>query len=674
MKHDGAPGSGSNGGWGAGEADPLLGRVLGGRFVVRSPLARGSMGRVYVAEQLPLGRVCALKVLAPRSRSEPASVFAKRFFLEASVVARLKHPNTVTVFDFGDCDGVCYLAMELLEGRTLRRAINDGAPFAEARAAHIGRQIARSLREAHGSGVVHRDLKPANVFLVEQDDEPDFVKVLDFGLAKPIEGEGEDLTTSHRLLGSPRYMAPEQIQGARVDERTDVYALGVVLYEMAAGRPPFQGATPIQTMTAHLTARPPRLEGASDAFGAIVARALAKDPARRFPSMFEMLEALAPLGPAGARSDAPAARTPEGGTARARLGASSRPAREASSASGPSAPRLVPAEVPSTLSAHGALFAPAPAPASVAPAAAPASVAPAVAPASAPMPAAAPLAWAPIPASVAPPAWGPAPAALAARALAPAPASVVAPAAASTPASVAPASIAPLVSSSTPASTPALTFARPTGLSSPPPFERRESVPSVMPSFASAPPPAPPRAGRWRVLAPVRASLATALALVGGLLYVQARSLRPQPHLVMTSLATPAARAGASPPGAPSPAARAGASPPGAPPPAEAAARPATEAAAPGAAVTDVTDKMLHLETEPPGASVRLGSLGGPELCPSTPCQVDLGSDDGGALLYFVREGSAPAARRAGAGARVVVRLTSPRRLPAQADRGQAPD
>jgi eukaryotic-like serine/threonine-protein kinase len=287
----------------AGEAagggqNALVGRTLAGRFLVRKTLARGGMGQLYEAEQLPLGRVCALKVLdaGPAAQQDPN--FARRFFLEASIAAKLKHPNTVTVFDYGQTeDGIYYLAMELLEGRTLRQALASDGPFEETRAVRVARQIGRSVREAHALGIVHRDLKPANVMLVEQGEAGDFVKVLDFGLAKPTGPEGEDLTASGQFVGTPKYMAPEQIEGRPVGPTADIYALGVVLYEMAAGRPPFEGDSSIHVLMAHLTQTPRPLEGVSETYAAIVSRALAKAPGDRFASIDEFLEALAPLDP-----------------------------------------------------------------------------------------------------------------------------------------------------------------------------------------------------------------------------------------------------------------------------------------------------------------------------------------------------------------------------------------
>jgi serine/threonine protein kinase len=303
--------------------DPLIGRVINERFRITSVLARGGMGKVYLAEQAPLGRTCALKVLNPDYARGQDPEFHKRFFLEASIASKLAHPNTVTIFDFGKTDdGIYYMAMEYLEGQTLHRAIREAGHFSEERTAHVARQICRGLREAHSLGVVHRDLKPANIFLVEHSDERDFVKILDFGLVKNM-GEGdtdkfEDLTQAGLFMGSPKYMAPEQIRGDRVDARTDVYALGVVMCEMITGKVPFDRPTSVKILMAQANEQPPALRmlnpnvAISSAFEEMVARCLAKVPNTRFRSMDEVLAALKRLalagqgqGPPGDRSSHP---------------------------------------------------------------------------------------------------------------------------------------------------------------------------------------------------------------------------------------------------------------------------------------------------------------------------------------------------------------------------------
>ncbi len=281
--------------------DPLIGRVVNDRFRITDVLARGGMGKIYRAEQAPLGRVCALKVLSPSNGAgEHDGEFHKRFFLEASIASKLTHPNTVTIFDYGRTeDDIYYMAMEYLEGSTLQRAIRAAGSFPEERATHIARQICRALREAHSLGVIHRDLKPANIFLVEHGDEADFVKVLDFGLVKNVgQGPGEELTRVGVFVGSPKYMAPEQIRGDKVDARTDIYALGTILYEMIAGKVPFARESTVHIMVAQVNEPPPPIRTmnpnaqVSPALEEAIMRCLAKDPEQRFRSMDEVLVCL----------------------------------------------------------------------------------------------------------------------------------------------------------------------------------------------------------------------------------------------------------------------------------------------------------------------------------------------------------------------------------------------
>ncbi|HHH27007.1 MAG TPA: serine/threonine protein kinase, partial [Polyangiaceae bacterium] len=285
---------------GSGTTDPLVGRVIHDRFRIIAPIARGGMGAVYKAEQAPLGRLVALKILSPKHDAEKDPEFRKRFFLEAATVAKLSHPNTVTVFDYGQSDGLFFIVMELIEGETLKRVMKREGPFDGPRAVHVTKQICRSLREAHRLGVIHRDMKPGNVMLLQQGDEPDYVKVLDFGLVKDIDKDedDEDLTQAGVFMGSPKYMSPEQIQGDDVDGRSDIYSLGVLLYEMLCGRPPFVRDKQVQVLMDHINAPVPPMdvpEGKPPIppeLQQVVLKTLAKKREDRFEDMEQFLLAL----------------------------------------------------------------------------------------------------------------------------------------------------------------------------------------------------------------------------------------------------------------------------------------------------------------------------------------------------------------------------------------------
>lgn len=284
----------------ADEPDPLLGKTIHGRYTIVSLIARGGMGKVYKAEQSALGRVCALKILSPNYEGNRDPEFHKRFSLEASTAARLSHPNTVTIFDYGkdDENDVYYIAMEYLDGRTLHRAIHEEGSIPEARASNIAQQICRSVHEAHALGVVHRDLKPGNVLLCERGDETDFVKVLDFGLVKDVTGKGQDLTQTGVFMGSPKYMAPEQVTSGEISARTDVYAVGIILYEMLCGKPPFEKRQSMSTLVAHVNDAPPPLAARnpaasiSPAIEAVIMCCLEKSPDKRYASMRDLIKAL----------------------------------------------------------------------------------------------------------------------------------------------------------------------------------------------------------------------------------------------------------------------------------------------------------------------------------------------------------------------------------------------
>ncbi|WP_375767691.1 protein kinase [Archangium gephyra] len=283
--------------------DPLIGRVLNDKFRIVEALGAGGMGRVYKAVQSPLDRLVALKVLNPQYSEGKDPGFQKRFFLEAAVTSKLRHPNTVTIIDYGSTDdGVLYIAMEYLEGQTLAQLLTQHGPLPWMRVMNITQQVARSLREAHRVGLIHRDLKPANIMVLNQEDDHDVVKVLDFGLVKSFlpdrGGPNEtEITQAGVILGSPQYMAPEQARNVS-DPRSDVYSLGVVMFQMLVGRPPFMAAQSIDVIFKHLNEAPPVFAAVWPAHTvpqeveALVMRCLYKRPEERFQSMDEVLEAI----------------------------------------------------------------------------------------------------------------------------------------------------------------------------------------------------------------------------------------------------------------------------------------------------------------------------------------------------------------------------------------------
>ncbi|HEX4445829.1 MAG TPA: serine/threonine-protein kinase [Polyangiaceae bacterium] len=307
--------------------DPLLGKVLLDRVRIVRAIARGGMGKVYVGEQTRLKRRVAVKVLDPRLTSGPDAVeFTRRFLLEASIASKLTHPHVVTIFDYGETPDGCFIAMEYLEGRSLADELAQRGPLSAERAVHVTVQIARALREAHALGVVHRDVKPGNVFLLRQDDDDDFVKVLDFGLVHERQAsDSREAAGADAIMGSPRYMAPEQVQGKEIDGRADIYSLGIVLYAMLTGRPPFERRTELATMMAQVSDPPPPMPSVAPGLvlpgglEAIVMRCLAKSPDDRWASMEELVAALhlqtmpSVFGsgpPRGAVRDAPSAIAP----------------------------------------------------------------------------------------------------------------------------------------------------------------------------------------------------------------------------------------------------------------------------------------------------------------------------------------------------------------------------
>ena len=251
------------------------------------------MATVWRGEDPLLARAVAVKTLDPRLAEDEA--LRIRFRREAVAAAAVAHPNIVATYDTGEDDGVAYIVMELVEGATLRQAIDLHGALPPARAADIAAQVADALAAAHARGLVHRDVKPSNV-LVQLDGR---VKVTDFGIAKAADQTADELTRTGSVFGTARYLAPEQLEGQPVDERADVYSLGLVLFEMLTGRAPFGADTELATALARLTTPPPRLADlrpdVAPGLAHVVDRALERDPESRWPNAAAMRDALSPF-------------------------------------------------------------------------------------------------------------------------------------------------------------------------------------------------------------------------------------------------------------------------------------------------------------------------------------------------------------------------------------------
>jgi serine/threonine-protein kinase len=278
--------------------NPLLGATIEGKFKIDAQLGRGAMGTVYRATQLNLERPVAIKIMRSDILSNPVAI--ERFKREALAIARLKHPRIVAIYDYGVAPEVgAYIVMEYLEGRSLNAEVKERRRIPLEQAVRWMRQVCQAVAVAHTAGVIHRDLKPHNIFLEATQDGP-FVKVLDFGLAKlqrtSDQGVGS-LTKSGTLVGSPPYMSPEQCEDLPLDAQSDIYSLGCVFYEMVAGRPPFVGSSPIDTLVKHMNEEPkppsaytPEVPPAVDA---VLLKALAKHKHERYESASEFGQVLA---------------------------------------------------------------------------------------------------------------------------------------------------------------------------------------------------------------------------------------------------------------------------------------------------------------------------------------------------------------------------------------------
>jgi len=289
----------------------LSGSILGGRYEVLEKLGEGGMATVYRGRRLGLSHRVAIKVLKPDLAAADRSV--RRFLREARAASLIDHPNIVSIVDFGEVkdESPVYFVMEFLEGRDLKRVIVDEGPLPWLRVREIALQVTDALGAAHRVGIVHRDVKPGNIFVVERDGQPRFVKMLDFGIAKVVEaGRGltKGMTLTNGLIGTVAYMAPEQARNQTLDARTDVYQLGIVLYQSLTGQVPFSGGNPFAVLERHVHERPQPLRarglGIPEELESIVLTCLAKAPDERFQSMAALRRALLELEP-GAKAPLP---------------------------------------------------------------------------------------------------------------------------------------------------------------------------------------------------------------------------------------------------------------------------------------------------------------------------------------------------------------------------------
>ena len=277
--------------------DALLGRVFDGRYEIRAALGAGGMGTVYRGWQLSVDREVAIKVIHAKLASDRTAV--KRFLREARLSSRLSQPGIVNVYDFGQTDdGILYLVMELIRGRTLSSDLEAQRPLPLKRVVAIGSHLCDALDAAHGQGIVHRDLKPGNIMILDEPPGRDLLKVLDFGLSKSLVTDTSSLVThSSALLGTPLYMAPEQIEGKPSDQRGDLYSLGCILYQLASGQPPFVGATINVVLAAHASERPPPLPSSlPQALVRLIAQLMEKSPDVRPSSAARVRDALQEIG------------------------------------------------------------------------------------------------------------------------------------------------------------------------------------------------------------------------------------------------------------------------------------------------------------------------------------------------------------------------------------------
>ena len=273
----------------------LVGQKLFGTYTITEKLGEGAMGNVYLAKQSQTGQRIAIKLLNDEAAAHEETV--ARFLREARVISMMTHPNVVRVFIFGETSaGISYMAMEHVDGMPLDRIVRK-EPLGEERALHITRQMLEAIGEAHDLGIMHRDLKPENVLLTTWRGQTDYVKILDFGIAK-VQNANQQLTQTGIVYGTPAYMSPEQAQALEIDQRADLYSLGCMLYEMVTGQIPFDAKSNLKILEMQAFQQPtppselgevsPRLEN-------IILKAMAKHPENRYQTAQEMLDALKAL-------------------------------------------------------------------------------------------------------------------------------------------------------------------------------------------------------------------------------------------------------------------------------------------------------------------------------------------------------------------------------------------
>jgi eukaryotic-like serine/threonine-protein kinase len=273
--------------------DPFIGQTVDGRYRIEARIGEGGMGVVYRALHVVLKKPFAIKVMRGEQAHDPEVV--QRFVQEARASTAIGHPNIVNISDFGTApDGSVYFAMEYLQGQTLGKAM-EGGRLGRDRAFAIFIQIAGALEAAHERGIIHRDLKPENIFLTREPEHPDFVKILDFGIAK-VKNAAAKITRTGMVFGTPHYMSPEQAAGQTVDHRSDIYSLGVIMYQVFAGQLPFESESYMGVMTQHMyETPPPPSQISADLRGPledVILKALQKKPELRYSSMLELREDL----------------------------------------------------------------------------------------------------------------------------------------------------------------------------------------------------------------------------------------------------------------------------------------------------------------------------------------------------------------------------------------------